>query len=122
MPRVIHFEINADDPDRAVQFYADVFGWTIKKWEGTEDYWLISSGEEDEPGIDGAIMKRMDPSAATINTVGVPSLDEFLEKVKEKGGNVITEKMTIPGVGFFAYCQDTEGNTFGIIQEDETAK
>ena len=121
MPRVIHFEISVDDPERASQFYSSVLGWKIEKWEGPEDYWLITTGEEGEPGINGALMKRMDPSASTINTVGVPSLEDFMERVKEGGGKVITEKMTIPGVGFFAYCQDTEGNTFGIIQDDESA-
>jgi len=64
----------------------------------------------------------MDPTATTVNTISVPSLDDFMARVAEKGGKVITSRMTIPGIGYFAYCKDTEGNTFGIMQEDSSAK
>ena len=121
MPRVIHFEINADNPKRAVTFYSDVFGWNIQKWEGPMEYWLISTGEEDEPGIDGALMKRRYPEISTVNTISVPSIDDFMVKIANHGGRIVTEKTTIPGVGQFCYCQDTEGNTFGIIEEDESS-
>jgi len=122
MPRVVHFEINVDDPERAIKFYTDVFGWKIKKWEGPMDYWLVTSGPEDEPGIDGALMRRQEPSASTHNTIGVPSVDEFLAKITQAGGKVIAPKQTIPGVGYAASCQDTEGNIFGIFEEDTSAK
>lgn len=122
MPRVIHFEINCDDPERAVKFYTRVFDWKIDKWEGPMDYWLITTGPDNLPGINGAIMKRQDPSAQTINTVDVPSVDDFIAKIKKAGGKALTEKMPIPGIGYFAYCQDTEGNTFGIMHPDMSAK
>lgn len=122
MPRVVHFEINVDDPERAIKFYRDVFEWEIKKWEGPIEYWLITTGPEDQPGIDGGLMRREDPSWATINTIDVPSVDDFLKKITEAGGKVITPKTAVPGVGYMAYCQDTEGNTFGIMQEDPSAK
>jgi predicted enzyme related to lactoylglutathione lyase len=121
MPRVIHFEINVDEPERAVKFYKDVFGWKVDKWEGPIEYWLITTGEKDEPGIDGALTRRMNPSATTINTIEVPSVDDFISKVANAGGKVISPKQAIPGIGYFAYCQDTEGNVFGIMQEDRTA-
>ncbi|OPX89680.1 MAG: Glyoxalase-like domain protein [Pelotomaculum sp. PtaB.Bin104] len=116
MPRVIHFELNADQPERAVQFYRDVFNWQITKTDGPEDYWLIDTGEEQQ-GINGAITKRMNPEATTVNTINVADLEASMGKIRQAGGKVLTEKMVIPGVGSFAYCQDTEGNTFGIIQE-----
>ena len=122
MPRVVHFEINADDPERAVKFYQEVFGWKIKKWEGPMDYWLATTGPDDQPGINGGIMKRTDPQASTQNTVDVPSVDEFTKKVTERGGKVVVPKMPVPAVGYMAYCADTEGNVFGIMQEDPTAK
>jgi predicted enzyme related to lactoylglutathione lyase len=120
MLRVIHFEINADQPERAVKFYSDVFGWKIEKWEGPMDYWLVYTGEG--PGIDGGLMKRMSPSSTTINTVGVPSVDEYLAKIERSGGKAVMPKTAIPGIGWFAYCQDTEGNVFGIMQEDSSAR
>ena len=119
MPRVIHFEITADQPERAVKFYSNVFGWKIQKWEGPMDYWLVYTGEG--PGIDGGLMKRMNPSATTINTIGVPSVDEYLAKIEKNGGKAVVPKAAIPGIGWFAYCQDTEGNVFGIMQMDESA-
>ncbi len=122
MPRVIHFEIAVDDTDRAAKFYSTVFGWKINKWEGTTEYWLVSTDDGKEHGINGAIMKREDPSTSTINTIDVSNVLEFMESVKKNGGTVLTKKTTVPGVGYFAYCKDTEGNTFGIMEEDESAK
>lgn len=122
MPRIIHFEITADKPERASQFYSEVFGWAINKWNGPEDYWLVSTGEKDKPGIDGALMRKGNLQQNIINTIDVPSVDEFTKKVELNGGKVITPKTSIPGVGFFAYCKDTEDNIFGIMQEDNTAK
>ena len=120
MPRVIHFEIPADDPERGVKFYQKVFGWKINKWDGPQDYWLITTGEKGEPGIDGALMRRM-PGATTVNTVDVPSVDEFVQKVIAAGGKVVMPKDTVPGVGYLAYCADTEGNVFGMMQSDPSA-
>jgi predicted enzyme related to lactoylglutathione lyase len=121
MPRIIHFEINADDPRRATEFYKKVFGWKVKKWEGPTDYWLVTTGDEKQPGIDGAIMERM-KKATTINTIDVPSVDEFIKKIEKAGGKPVSEKTIIPGVGYFAYCKDTEGNIFGIMQADSSVK
>jgi uncharacterized protein len=121
MSRVIHFEIPADDPQRAVAFYEKIFGWKINKWDGPADYWLVMTGE-DEPGIDGGIGRRGDMNPHTTNTVGVPSVDEFTKKITQAGGKVISPKMPIPGMGWLAYCADTEGNVFGIMQNDPTAK
>jgi uncharacterized protein len=85
---------------------------------GRED---VSTGDEKEKGINGAISKRGESGMPDMNTIGVPSLEEFVAKVQEGGGKVL-QKMPIPGVGYFATCQDTEGNIFGIIQEDANIK
>ena len=122
MSGVIHFELPVDQPDRAVKFYTEVFGWKIEKCEGPMDYWLIATGSEDEPGIGGALTLRSDLSAGTVNTIDVPSVDEAAAKVAAAGGKVVAPKMAIPGVGYLAYCQDTEGNTFGVMQGDPSAK
>lgn len=123
MPRVMHFEIGADQPDRAAKFYADAFGWKIQKWEGPMDYWMIITGEESEPGINGGMMKRCDehPMPGTVNTIVVPSVDEYLEKITAAGGKITVPKMPIPTVGYIAYCADTEGNMFGIMEPDMSA-
>ena len=115
MRRVVHFEIGADSPDRAIKFYEEVFGWKIEKWDGPIDYWLVTTGEEGTPGIDGAIKDRTGPQQTVINIIDVPSVEEYIEKTKKAGGEVLMPKTEIPGVGFHAYCKDTEGNIFGII-------
>jgi predicted enzyme related to lactoylglutathione lyase len=122
MPRVIHFEIPAADPDRAVVFYKRVFGWKIDKWAGPANYWLVTTGEDKEPGINGAITEKSESVPATTNTVSVRSFDETVKKVTEAGGKVLMPKMAVPGIGYMTYCRDTEGNTFGIMQLDSSAK
>lgn len=122
MSRVVHFELPADDAERAVRFYSTVFGWKISKWEGPIDYWLVATGNKDQPGIDGAIMKRQRPLLAMVNSIEVPSVDDFVQKVVSNGGMVVLSKRPIPGVGYMAYCRDTEGNNFGLFQPDKSAR
>ncbi|MBA7589400.1 hypothetical protein ES708_31485 [subsurface metagenome] len=122
MPRPIHFEICASLPERAARFYSAIFGWKIEKWEGAEDYWFIDTGEEGEPGINGALMRKLIPNASTINTIDVSSVDNYISRIIEFKGKVIMSKKTIPGIGYHAYCQDTEGNIFGIMEPDPNAK
>ena len=122
MPRVVHFEIGSDDPDRAAKFYKDLFGWKIEKWSGPQDYWLVTTGEDSAPGINGGISHRMHPGMATVNTIDVENVDDIVQKIKDAGGKILAPKMTIPGVGYLAYAQDTEGNVFGVMQSDRGAK
>jgi predicted enzyme related to lactoylglutathione lyase len=122
MPRVVHFEISADEPERAVKFYTEVFGWKFNKWDGPMPYWLVDTGPSEEPGINGGLFVRRGPMTGHVNTVGVPSVDEFVEKIKAAGGECVLEKMAIPGVGWLAYCKDTEGSIFGLHQHDPSAK
>jgi predicted enzyme related to lactoylglutathione lyase len=120
MARVIHFEIPVDDPGRAQKFYANVFGWEISSLGGPAEYWLASTGPEEAPGINGALTRRTGNWASV--HVGVDSVDEALEKVEQAGGEVVTRKMPIPGIGYMAYCRDTEGNGVGVFEEDATAQ
>ena len=123
MPRVVHFELSAEDPDRAAKFYDQVFGWKFEKWGGPMEYWMVNTGGDKQPGINGGLGRRSAGAPAnTVNTIDVPSVDEYSTKVGKSGGKVIAPKMAIPGVGYVAMCQDTEGTTFGIMQFDETAK
>lgn len=121
MPRPVHFEIQADDTERAAKFYTEIFGWEFTKWEGSMEYWLIKTGKEGAPGIDGGMMRE--PKVTnTVNTIDVSDIDEYMEKVKKASGEVITPKTAIPGIGWHAYCKDPEGNLFGILQSYMSAK
>ena len=122
MPRISHFDIPSDDPERAQKFYKDVFGWEFGKWEGPMEYWIVKTGEDNEPGINGGLTRRMPGQIGMTNTITVNAIDEYIKKVQTKGGQVLLPKMPIPGVGHYASCMDTEGNIFGLIQMDNTAK
>ncbi len=124
MPRVIHFEIHASDPDAISKFYSELFGWQISKFEGME-YWLIDTGEKSTPGIDGGIVKRMGPRAesgqavnAYVCVVDVESLDDSLEKALGLGASIAVPKMPVPGVGSLAYVKDPDGNILGMLQPE----
>ena len=130
MPRPIHFEIHAQDPERAQNFYEKLFGWSFTKWgDGGWDYWLIKTGEK-APGIDGGMVRRMgdapDPEAATpvvgyVCTVGVEDLDQTVTTALSLGGSLALPKMAIKGVGWLAYVKDTEGNILGLMDDDPDA-
>jgi uncharacterized protein len=128
MSRVVHFEIHAVDPERMVKFYSDLFGWSIRKWDGPGPYWLIQTGPAGQMGIDGGLLVRkggapQDGAAvnAFVCTVGVESLDATLGKVVPAGGSIALPRMAVPGVGWLAYAKDPDGNLFGMLQPDVSA-
>jgi predicted enzyme related to lactoylglutathione lyase len=122
MPRIIHFDVPADDPHRAQEFYKQTFGWKFDKWNGPMEYWMIKTGEEQSAGINGGLSKRMPGQNGISNTIDVPSVDEYCQRIQSNGGQVLSAKMPIQGVGYFASCKDTEGNIFGIIEMNKSAK
>ncbi len=86
------------------------------------DYWLVTTGAEGTPGINGGLLRKQAPTTATTNTVDVESVDAAVTSVQNAGGKLILPKTPIPTVGYFAYCEDTEGNLFGVMQADKNAK
>ena len=114
MSRVMHFEIHAENPERAARFYQAVFGWQISKWPGPVDYWLITTGPEGQPGINGGLMLRQGPPPeanqavnAYVCTVGVASSDATAGAVTAAGGEIVVPKMPVPGIGWLFYAKDT---------------
>jgi predicted enzyme related to lactoylglutathione lyase len=122
MGRVVHFEIHADDPDRAERFYREVFGWEIQRYDGAPiDYRLVRTGPDDELGINGAITQRrrtIDGEAviAYVCTVAVDSIEETERGVPAAGGRQVVDRAEVPGVGLLSYFKDSEGNIFGALQ------
>jgi predicted enzyme related to lactoylglutathione lyase len=114
-PAIVHFEIPADDVDRARKFYSTLFGWKIEKFEGSMEYWMISqTGDSSDKSLAGGLMKRQNPQQSILNYVGVPSIDEYSKRINELGGKIIVPKTEIGGYGSFAVSMDTENNTFAI--------
>jgi len=126
MPRVVHFEIHAGDPDRAIRFYGQVLGWQFQKWDGPMPYWMVITGPDSQPGINGGLIQRQcevegQAVIAYVCTVDVDNVDAYVQKATAAGGAVAVPKMPIPGIGWLAYCKDTEGNLFGLMQSDPAA-
>lgn len=132
MNRPVHFEIQADEPERAAAFYTAVFGWKIDKWPGLGwDYWVVMTGEKDtkEPGIHGGLLKRpVDLSKeqcgtnAFVCTMEIENYDACEQKILTAGGKIAMPKFALAGMAWQGYYLDTEGNTFGIHQADKDAK
>lgn len=132
MNRVVHFEIQADEPERAAQFYRDVFGWEITKWEGGQmEYWMVMTAPKDSKdlGINGGLLRRPVPltegvcgSNAFVCTMDVENYTETEKKILAAGGKVAMPKFALVGMAWQGYYLDTEGNTFGIHQPDTNAK
>ncbi|MFZ2522705.1 MAG: VOC family protein [Minisyncoccia bacterium] len=130
--RVVHFEIYAQDVERAKKFYSDVFGWEYQKWDfGGQAYWGILTAPKGstEHGIDGGLLKRpsqdptgKDPVIGYCCTVQVVDIDVTITKIEKAGGTLALAKMAIPGMAWQAYYKDTEGNIFGIHEPNVNAK
>src|SRR5881275_19551 len=124
MPRVAHFEIYTDNPEAVQSFYREIFGWNFQKFEGGPvEYWLITTGPDDQMGINGGITRpREGQNPGTLNTIAVASLDQTIKAIEQRGGKICVPKMAIPRVGWLAYAEDPAGNVFGIIEPDTNAK
>lgn len=124
MRRVVHFEIYTAEPEAVQPFYQEVFGWKFKRFEGGPvEYWLVTTGEEKDAGINGGLLRpREGQSPGTINTIAVRSLDETIKNIERLGGSICVPKMPIPKMGWLAYAQDPQGNVFGIMESDASAK
>ena len=124
MDRVVHFEIPADNLERAKKFYSENFGWKVNQL-GPEmgNYVLVQTGPTDAQGmpqdkafINGGLMPR-DPSASSpVLVIAVEDADAAVEKIKKSGGKLVGEILDIPNVGRYARVQDTEGNVIGVIK------
>jgi predicted enzyme related to lactoylglutathione lyase len=119
MPTLVHFEIPADDIDRARNFYSGLFGWEINAIPDM-DYWLITTSGEKAVG--GGMMKRQNPEQSITNYIDVPSVDDYAAKIEALGGKVVMPKTAVPGMGYFLMFMDPENNPLGIWEDNKEAK
>lgn len=121
MAGVVHFEIPADDQERAKKFYQEALGWRIDPVPGMDYNMVIttdmdeSTGQPTQPGaINGGMMAREGQITNPVITVDVPDIDATLQVVERLGGSVVMPKNEIPGMGYFAYFKDPENNIMGL--------
>jgi predicted enzyme related to lactoylglutathione lyase len=122
MPTIVHFDVPAEDIERGRKFYTELFGWNFQSFPEMQYDLITTTNLDGTPGVGGGMGKRMDPSQRMMNYFGVKSIEAAMKKVKSLGGKLISEKMTVPGMGYLVNCIDTEGNAFGLWEEDPTAK
>jgi predicted enzyme related to lactoylglutathione lyase len=118
---IVWFGIPADNTKRVKKFYGDLFGWKIERAPGSQAFWHIDTGGGDDTP-DGGIKKREQPQEPVVNYVSVDSVTEFSKKIERLGGKICMAKTAVPQMGYFAVCQDTEGNAFGLWESDANAK
>jgi hypothetical protein len=128
MTRAVHFEIHASNPQALIAFYSSLFGWSFNKWEGG-DYWMIRTGPDEQPGINGGLLPRrgdVPGATAAVNafviTVDVEAVDAVVASALAAGGMQAVPKMAVPGIGWLAYLKDSDGNIFGVMQADMEAR
>jgi uncharacterized protein len=115
--RVVHFEIPCDQPEKSIHFFKEVFGWSFQQF-GTEEYWVVFTGDDKSPGINGGLMKKKDPRQPVVNTIDVDDIDIATSKIERAGGLVVVPKTSIPAVGWLAYFKDPDGNIHGVCQRE----
>ena len=117
---IVHFEIPADDIERAQKFYKQAFGWKISDpWK--MKYFLVETKKKGEDGINGGLMQRKMPGQPFMNYIGVKSIEASLEKVKQAGGTICMPETEIgTGMGWIAAFKDTEGNMMGLHEAPQT--
>ena len=120
MNGIVHFEIPADDLERAQRFYKSTFGWKMNYMKEM-DYTIVLTTEVDEKNtpkslgvINGGMMKRSDDTPSPVITIEVASIDDAMKRIEAGGGSVVHPRQEIPGMGAFAYFKDSEGNTMGL--------
>lgn len=121
MPTVQHFEIPADDVNRAQEFYKKVFGWSMQKTSNPEnpdkDYWHFDTKDNDgNKGLSGGMMKRQAPEHTVTNYITVSSIEQYQSKIEQHGGKIMIKKTEIPNMGYFTIFTDSENNMFGLFE------
>lgn len=119
--RVTHFEIACEHPEKSIEFFSLAFGWTFQQY-GSEHYWMATTGNTAQPGINGAIMKKRDPKQPIINSISVENIEDTLARIESAGGRTVVAKTAVPSMGWIAYFADPEENIHGIWQDDNDAK
>jgi len=120
--KVVHFELPADNVERAKTFYMKAFGWEINQYPGMQ-YHMVGTtpsnqqGMPTEPGaINGGMTKRQDPVKNTVITLDVPDIEAALQNIEKLGGKTVKKKEAVADMGFTAYFKDTEGNIVALWQ------
>jgi hypothetical protein len=118
--QVVHFEIPADDVQRAREFYRSLLGWEAEAAPGFPDYYTFDTSDGQQVQ-GGAIQARQPGITAPVNYISVESVADKVERIRELKGEILMDKSPVPGMGWLAIFRDTEGNMFGLWEMDPNA-
>ncbi|EPR44440.1 Glyoxalase-like domain containing protein [Desulfovibrio sp. X2] len=121
MDRSLHFEIFAENPARMAGFYAQAFGLEFKEEHPEEGYSLVDGRMDGQCGLSGRVGPRPALTMGGMPTIHVVSVADAIKRVAASGGRLLVPRRAIPGVGWMAYCEDPEGNSFGVFEHDSEA-
>jgi uncharacterized protein len=116
LSKIVHFEVPAKDTGRAKEFWGSLFGVQFQTFEGPMEYHMFQN--DDQTG--GAIYPQQQGEKGLITYFNVDNIDAATKKIQQLGGTT-EEKAPVPGMGWYARAQDTEGNSFSLWQSDEKA-
>ncbi len=116
MNRPVYFQLPSAAPEKLAEFYRNCFGWGIAKVDALGDVWLLQTGPLDQPGLQGMVMGRF--MRGPVNVIGVEKLDAVRAKLTAHGGKITTPRFKVPGSGDFAWCEDSDGNAFVLMESE----
>jgi predicted enzyme related to lactoylglutathione lyase len=119
--KVVHFEIPFDDAERARRFYEDALEWQVEQF-GDMAYFMTRGEDSDGMGSDGALAERDADLRTPLLYIAVADIDASLARIRAGGGEPLTDRIPIPGMGWWAAFRDTEGNRMGLFQHDPSVE
>jgi uncharacterized protein len=113
----VHYELQAEDADRAQRFWSGLFGWEFQGSGMPEmDYRMAQVSSTAGAAIFPSEQRQGYPNVY----LSTDDIDSSLTTVRKLGGQA-EDKAPVPGHGWFAACKDTEGNAFHLWQSDSSA-
>jgi uncharacterized protein len=131
MDPIVHFEIPYTDKAAQQKFYEGIFGWKMMDWtmpDGSVHVGIHTTAIDEKtrlplkPGaINGMLVKHGGANAAPVVTAHVASIDERVKQIEAAGGSVAMPKVEVPGMGWYIYVKDPEGNVVGMWEDMKKA-
>jgi len=109
----IYVEWYVTNIEKAVNFYKGMFNWKFEK--STDDYMMFEMPNGESGGI--TEVEKVNPGNSPAFYIHADHIENYLEKAPSLGGSVTTGKTELPGMGFYAFLDDPDGNKIGLYED-----